>query len=229
MVIYGTPARKGPEAELVINFLDTYQPTLPEGLSCSILIEPWLQNSIPDIIIILWDKKVSQNWSENRMALKPIDYKLIHYLFFSGPRSELALKKFFPKNLTKILQRLITAKFIVNHGGSWYLRPMKSLFAVRQIITFEAKISASTKVYNQALLNSRFSSQSNILTKTRSPNQKTIQQAKSTGIGLWLFEQNEPYRLLKAKNQQLPQSYLSWQLNDLVWFYDRGMDNEYQC
>lgn len=227
--IFGSPARKGPEADLVLSFLSTSLPKTPKGLTHSIFIERNLENSLPDIVIIYWDLKVTNKWPQARKNLKRIDYKLIQFLHIQGIQRHEILVQYFPKNINKILERLLQAEIIIETVQGWELKAFNDIYAAKQIVSIEAKMTASTKVFMQAMLNARFASESYVLTKSKSPRENSIMFAQKTGIGLWSLTGDDVVALVTAKEQPLPQSYLSWELNDMAWQDYDGGKNGYRC
>jgi hypothetical protein len=227
--IYGSPARKGPEADLVLSFLSTSLPKTPKGLIQSIFIERNLENALPDIVIVYWDSKVANKWPQARMNLKRIDYKLIQFLHLQGTQPHEILARYFPQKLYKILERLLQADLVIETVQGWKLKAFNDIYATKQIVSIEAKMAASTKVFKQAMLNARFASESCVLTKSKSPRENSLVFAKKIGIGLWYLSGDDVITLVTAKEQPLPQSYLSWELNDMAWQDYKVGKNGYRC
>lgn len=226
--IHGRPSRKGPESDLVVNFIDSFIP-LEKDVFISVLIEPQLINSVPDIVFIYWDRTATNEWGKSRLNLETNDYKLIQFLHAKGAQKKEPLQSFFPRGLDHSLRRLQLSGIIKESKNGWMLNTFKKIFAVKKIITFEAKMSASERALEQALLNLRFSSESYLLTPTSVRKLKTVEQAKKYGVGIWSHSAQVEKPIINAKKQPLPQSYLSWLLNDLVWAYTQGGMNEYKC
>ena len=83
--IDGRPSRKGPESDLVVNFIDSFIP-LEKDVFISVLIEPQLINSVPDIVFIYWDRTATNEWGKSRLNLETNDYKLIQFLHARVPK-----------------------------------------------------------------------------------------------------------------------------------------------
>lgn len=226
---HGMPSRRGPEADLVLRFIDESLPVPPKGLTRSIFIEPDLGCSVPDIVVVFWDPKIARKWPITRRLLRNIDYKLIHHLYCKGCETEENLKRYFPRELPQILDKLFEAAITMESNFSWKLKPFEEIFAVKQIITFEAKITASIHVMEQAFINSTFSSESYVVTKTKSPSGQALSYAEKFGVGLWSFANSEYISLREAQERPLPQSYLSWLINEMAWEYSFWGDNEHKC
>ena len=221
--IYGNPVRNGPESRLVLDFLSNIVAIEGTGLSESIFIEYRLENSIPDVIIVHWDPKIAENWSSQRRLLRAVDYRLVHLLFIEGSLTAEQLDRFFPINLPRMLKRLYSAGLIVEENRAWRLKPLEEIFAVKRILTVEAKLSSSTRVLEQALLNTLFSSESYVLTQSASPMSKSIRVAHERGVGVWSYSDGRLSALVAARELPLPQSHVSWMLNDIAWHYAQGI------
>jgi len=224
--IFGTPARSGPESDFVLDFLYNLDTVNANGLSESIFIEYRLENSTPDVIVVQWDPKITKLWASSRAHLKNVDYRLIHLLYVRGALSTQQLTLFFPTKLSSMLKRLSQAEIVVEHDQTWQLNSLDSIFAVRKIVSIEAKLSNSMRAVEQALLNTLFSSESYVLTKSVNPLKKSIKAAHDRGVGVWSYSNGRLNELVDAKEQTLPQSHVSWMLNDMAWQYTLGKKSE---
>jgi hypothetical protein len=74
------PSRPGPEQELVEEFLDEEPFLTPEGYHATIFCEPRIESGFPDLVIVLWDKSVTEKWVPKRAKLQRLDIQLMHYL-----------------------------------------------------------------------------------------------------------------------------------------------------
>jgi hypothetical protein len=228
--LIGKPSRKGPEADLVMNFIRSSIPLPVNGEFSTIYIEPQLGNLRPDIVIVYWDPKITRSWPVARELLDLTDLKIIQMLSLLGPSAEDELKKFFPiRKLTSALERLFTANCAIYLENRWHLKELSSLFAIRRIIAVEAKISNINKAIEQAYANSWFSSESYILTTRKQPNSIIIERARQLGVGFWTYRKTgDIEQKLKAKEYLLPFSYGSWEFNEMVWRHFKGIINEYR-
>jgi hypothetical protein len=221
--ILGTPSRPGPEADLVEEFVQTALPPTFDAENRSVFIEPYVQLARPDIVVVYWDPSVTAAWPEPRLSLKKIDLRLAHLLFMSGPLPDERLRAAFPQCLERSLERLDAARLIAHDDGLWHLRELTEIFAVHRLITFEAKISSLSGALRQAHLNTWFASKSYVLTRARRPSADIMERALQFGIGLWTQPEGaNPIPLVDAKEREIPQSYVSWLFNEMVWKASTG-------
>lgn len=223
--IYGHPSKSGPEAEIVYKFLDA------DPFECSgnwqklIFVEPYLQNTIPDIVVVYFDLSAAETWSRRRLQLNHSDLRLVQALTLGG-FLESHLQKIFPRNLAKSLNKLEKAEMIEKSDAIWHIQDLKKIFAVRRLVAVEAKVSALSKAINQAFLNTYFSSESYVLTGEQKPSETILTKARRQGIGFWSFSNTQtPDKIIKAKELPLPQSYISWFFNELAWKSTLGVNN----
>lgn len=223
--VQGVRSRPGPEAELVEVFINTSLPPHREGLSRCVFIEPQVGVARPDIVVVYWDPKIAESWPSTRRALDSFDLRLAHLLYIEGPCSEQQLKGAFPRGFSHSLEKLVRAQVICRDKGLWALKTLGDIFAVRCIMAFEAKISAISKALDQAYFNTWFASESYIVSPARNPSSETIDLARQRGIGIWsLPDESGSSPILDARERVIPQSYVSWLFDELVWELDRGRD-----
>jgi len=216
--ILGTPSRPGPEADLVQEFVGLTLPEPQNEQHRLVFIEPLIETTRPDIVLVDWDPSVASTWPSQRRFLKRVDLRIAQLLLAKGSLTEAQLKIHFPRRLNASLARLEKAAVTVHRSGQWTLRSLNDIFAVRRIVTFEAKISALSKALEQAHFNTWFSSESYILTPVRRPSAKVLEQARLRGVGFWSFSRDLQYKpLVTAKTYALPQSFASWLFNEWVW------------
>jgi hypothetical protein len=216
--VQGTPSRPGPEADLVEEFINIGLPAPRKGETRSVFIEPRLGMSKPDIVVVYWNSSIKESWPQTRLSLDEIDLRLAHLLFIAGPHAEAELRAIFPRQLQDSLVRLRSAGLVRFAKQLWCLRNFSENFAVRRIITFEAKISSLSRALDQAYLNTWFASESYVLTTTKRPMSPMIERAQRQGIGIWLLsKKTTSMPLVDAKRNPLPQSYASWLFNELAW------------
>jgi len=223
--IQGTPSRPGPEADLVWEFVQSAALSARGTGFCSVLIEPYLEASRPDIVAVYWDSSVTDSWPRARRSLQKLDLRLAHLLYLRGPLAEQELEVAFPRRLGSSLERLEQAAVVDCTAGLWSLKDMATIFAVERIVAFEAKISKLSTALNQAHLNTWFASESNVLTRVTRPRASTIERAHLLGVGLLVqAEGATPLQLVAADECDIPQSYASWLFNESVWKAVVGAD-----
>lgn len=216
--IRGSPSRPGPEADLVSEFVDRALPPPRENELCSVFIEPYLEASRPDIVAVYWDSSLTHSWPRARLSLQKLDLRVADLLFQSGPLEEGKLQAVFPRQLRGSLDRLDAAGLVAHTAGLWSLKDIRTIFAVRRIIAFEAKISKLSTALNQAHLNTWFASESYVLTRAGQPRPSTIRRAHVLGVGLLVQPQGtNPVQLVAADDCDIPRSYASWLFNESAW------------
>lgn len=216
--VKGTPLRSGPEADLVKEFVGSDLPECQDGESRCVFIEPRIGSSRPDIVAVYWDSAVTRDWPKARLSLSKLELRLAHLLFVQGPCGEAELEAAFPRRLNGSLRRLEDARMIYCSDGLWLARDLSKIFAVRRIVTVEAKLSAMTRALEQAYINTWFASESYVLTPVKEPRPNTLRTAVATGVGIWLrSEEDGLLPLIHAREQCVPRSYGSWLLNELAW------------
>lgn len=216
--IIGSASRPGPEADLVAEFVASFQVSRSKDLSRTVLLEPGVAGSQPDIVIVDWDPEVASGWPDRRENLTTADLQLIH-LTYLHERPDLALlAELFPRGLDSSIRRLSEAGLIEVDRGVVRTRPVEEVFFVRRILAFEAKISSISRAIQQAFRNTWFCSESYVLTRVRNPRERTVHQIEAAGLGLWLItEEAAGFPLIRAAYRSLPQSYGSWHINETVW------------
>jgi hypothetical protein len=214
----GRPSRLGPEAEMVEAFVETDLPLARFAESRCILIEPHIEISRPDIVIVYWDPSITASWPTERLRVRPIDLRLAQLLFLRGPLREEEIRQLFPTGTRRLLKRLDDAGLVTCANGLWNLRDLEKVFAVRRIIAFEAKISAASRGLEQAYSNTWFASESYLLTASRRPSARIVARAWYLGIGVWSQPNGSaPTPFVDAKVREVPRSYASWIINELMW------------
>jgi hypothetical protein len=222
--ILGIPSRTGPEADLVQRFVLTSLLELYQEGHRIVFIEPALETKRPDIVLVSWNPSIAARWPKERRLLKLMDLRLAQLLLLKGALPEEELQVHFPHTLKASLGRLDRAEIIDFAEGVWALRDLNDIFAVQQIVSVEAKISALSRALEQARFNTWFSSESYILTSVQSPRAQIVERAKSHGVGLWSFPEGthlEP--IVGAREHPLPQSFASWVFNERVWKVSLGV------
>lgn len=217
--IKGKTSRPGPEAEMVQDFIQTNLPTTAHKESRCIFIEPYVETSRPDIVVVYWDPSIAADWPEERRALGKLELRLAHLLFISGPLWEEEIQEIFPWRCERLLDRLERSGLAAhNNNGQWELRNFADVFAVRRLITFEAKISSLATALQQAHLNTWFASESYVLTASTRPREYTVERAREIGVGLLVrSDEKSIVSLVAPETQELPRSYASWFFNELAW------------
>ncbi len=211
--------RLGPEGELLERFLSAPLFDVPPGCEAVVFREPRLPSGFPDLVIVIWDKEKAVRWLPARAALTREDVRVAHFLHHTGACTDIHLKTIFTGSVRKNLDRLNAAGVLRADGSMWHVQPMANVFAARQIIAVEAKISEWKVGLEQAVLNTWFASESYMLVPSLPSRSSLLERAKALGIGVWA-EDRTPLKPERA--QHLPRSYASWLFNEWAWRASAG-------
>jgi hypothetical protein len=211
--------RLGPELELLERFLSAPLFDVPSGCEAVVFREPRLPSGFPDLVIVIWDKEKAARWLPARVELTREDVRVAHYMYHKGPCANKHLKAIFTGSVGKNTERLHAAGVLGADGSTWHLQPMANVFAARQIIAVEAKISEWKVGLEQAVLNTWFASSSYVLVPGVPNRSSLVEQAKVLGIGVWTKD-DTPVKPERA--QRLPRSYASWLFNEWAWRVSAG-------
>lgn len=204
-------ATAGPELELVEGALRCahFSPSL-------FFREPKLPTGFPDIVSVTPSKN-DVLFSPERMALRPLDLKIIHHLFKirGSKRDDLV----FDLSLSRAecaasLQRLEAAGLLRQLRQRLYCNRLASVFATRKIVAIEAKIKDWQSGLRQAAANKWFASHSYVLLPHTALSDAARGAAERLGIGIMTYDGNRTRVPLRARRQAIPSSYGSWLVNE---------------
>lgn len=207
--------RPGPELDLIESFLRAMPLHIPRGCRATVFREPQLESGFPDLVIVVWRVAMTREWRPARIALKPQDLRVMHYLHRTRRANFRDLRQCFPRTTTASLERLQEAKMIRRVGESWASYALSRSFAATKIIAVEAKVGKWAAALDQAVLNTWFASTSYILIPN-SPSGHILDVAQRLGIGVCSLDDGD-VREVDAVSCGLPRSYASWILNDWAW------------
>ena len=157
------PQRPGPENDLMNTFMEQLSIKAPNFWEITAFREPMLDTGFPDLVLVLWNKKITDQWNPYRKEVKSVDLKILHYLYAVGPSSLDELRAVFPMSISRCLERLEMAEMIRRSGRKWLSRSLGRNFAVRHIVAIEAKMNEWRVAVRQALRNKWFASSSCLL------------------------------------------------------------------
>jgi hypothetical protein len=205
--------RPGPEADLVDAFLSTFDLAARSDERVTIFREPEIESGAPDLVVVFWKPSVAAQWPHARAHLGSAALRLAHLIAGTGPVTDSQLESLFYARTATLLDRLGAAKVIERHRGRWRLRPTSEVFAVRQIVTFEAKVGDWRGAIRQAAANTWFASRSYALFPAVVRSSYATELARSAGVGIWAGGR----RVLGASRRTQPASYASWLFNEWSW------------
>lgn len=218
--------RQGSESDLVRCFVADLQWDIPAGSHLTVFQEPKLASGFPDIVLVLWDTNKTASWPNERLALTPADIRIVHYLFGSGSSRIGQLVTVFGRWVVDSIRRLVAARMIYRKAGRWHAKKLERIFAVRQIVAFEAKMSAHSDALLQASRNRWFASHSYIIVPKKPRDSWPIRKANQFGIGVWSLHSNNWVCQVPSVIETIPRSYASWLFNEWVWRLARLSNSE---
>lgn len=208
----------GPESAFLQEYLQDSLPKVPGGQELTIFIEPNVDSVFPDAVVVYWDVNIARKWSKDRLQLSKQDIRLLHYFSLVKTADYSTLETVFSDRLRKSLQRLENAQLITKgKSDSWRIKPLKTIFAVKRLITIEAKISDWQGGLLQAFFHTWFASESYLLISKLPKGKQLVDEASRLGIGVATHEFPLENSLSKARCENIPKSYASWLFNEWVW------------
>ena len=208
--------RPGPEQELVEAFLSEKPFLTPCEFNITIFCEPRIESGFPDLVVVVWDKKVAEKWVPARANLRKQDVKLLHYLYQTGPLTTVELRSRFRVSVSPSISRLEKAALLHQAKDKWKPQPLNKAFAARHILAIEAKISEWARAVHQAFQNTWFATDSYVLLPKEKPTAKIRAAAQPYGVKLCAPGQQLVYQQRNVKHS-LPRSYVSWLFNEWAW------------
>ncbi len=206
----------GPELELVYRYL-----AKPLGVSNAdwaqvAFVEPRIESGFPDIVLVQWDTHVTRHWPKERISLSTADIRLLH-TFYQFSNCSLAPPSIRGRKQLEAIERLAAADVLTYQNGDVRLRPLYEIFAVRRLISIEAKVTDMRSGLEQAIRNTWFASESYLLTPQLPRSTDVIKDAARFGIGLITIDMSPDVTPIPARCETLPKSYVSWQFNEWAW------------
>jgi len=117
------------------------------------------------------------------------------------------------KKTLRSLERLHAAGIVETKDRVWMLKPLSEVFAIKQLIAVEAKVSEWRAGLEQAWLNTWFASDSYLLVPRVPRGSTLLEEAQEIGIGVWT---EEGQVIAPTCRPKLPASYASWLVNEWV-------------
>ena len=209
--------RKGSESDLIQCFLADLPWHIPPGVHVTVFQEPRLDSGFPDIVLVLWDRSKTTSWPDERLTVTSADIRIAHYLVTTGSSKVAQLLAIFGSWVLDSLERLADAKMIYRKTGLWCPRRLDSIFAVHQIVAFEAKMGAFSEALFQASRNRWFASHSYVIVPKEPRDGWSVRKANQFGIGLWSPQTDSWISHAPSVVEAIPRSYGSWLFNEWAW------------
>lgn len=209
--------KKGPELDFLYEYLHWSLPAAPAGQKLTIFIEPNVESVFPDAVAVYWDVATGERWNPNRRLLAMKDVRVLHYLALTRTEHLPTLEKYYSPEVIESLERLEAANLIIRKPRTWQIRSLKEIFAVKKLITIEAKIGDWQHGLLQAFFHTWFASESYLLLSKLPKHSRLVDEASRLGIGLVTSNENLENSLAVAKRDRIPKSYASWLFNEWAW------------
>ena len=119
-------SKEGPELDLVKSFMNSFEKIFHKTkLKVRLFEEPYIDMTIPDIIIAFWDDDIFDYWVNERNFLKKRDIKILHHMYRKGEFLDIdALKKelgYSVREIERSLERLIRADLLTERDQKDFL------------------------------------------------------------------------------------------------------------
>ncbi len=214
-------SKDGPELDLVKSFMTSSGKIFHKAnLQARLFEEPYIDMTIPDIVIAFWDDDIFDYWVEERNFLEKRDIKILHHMYRKGDFLDIDRLKnelgYSVSEIEKSLERLIKADLLTESDQEFRAKEIKRLFFVKAIISIEAKIKNWKKAFEQAWLNESFASESYVLLPRNRINANIITYANNLDIGIIGHEKEGANIIKKPNKKSIPSSYLSWLINENI-------------
>ncbi|KUO60317.1 MAG: hypothetical protein APF84_04275 [Gracilibacter sp. BRH_c7a] len=210
---------KGIEFDLVKAFIDYKKDVFRFSNinKLAIFIEPKIDNSYPDIVFVSYNPENYNNWNNIRKELSIIDYKILYHIFQNKEINANEITKQLGvtwKDTMLAVEKLYDCKFITRKNEFWRTKN-KDVFSIRNIEAVEAKINKLDQVFQQALINKNFASESYVLSNLdKGITGDKLNKFTKFGIGIYTFNRNRFRRVNKSSKAYMPVSYSSIYFNE---------------
>jgi len=214
-------SKDGPEIDLVKSFINSFAKIFHKAnFQTRLFEEPYIEMTIPDIVIAFWDDDIFDYWVEERNFLEKRDIKILHHMYRKGDFIDIDRIKnelgYSVSEIEKSLERLIKADLLAEINQEFRAKEIKKIFFVKAIISIEAKIKNWKKAFEQAWLNESFASESYVLLPQNMINANIIKYANNLDIGIIGHEKGHANIIKKPNKKTIPSSYLSWLINENI-------------
>jgi hypothetical protein len=213
------PPTEGPEFRMVETFLREGLPKPLPGERLSVMVEPRVEATFPDVVAAYWSTQVIDMWTSARRLLTKADIRLLHFLHGHGTsmQTDDLLSRFRGSAARRSIERLVAAAVVDQNEAQTCIRPLDEIFALRRLVCIEAKVSAPAKALDQAVRCSWFASEVYLLMPCLPKDKDILRIASIHGIGMVLPDSSLEDAVIAAEPAPLPRSYASWMFNEWVW------------
>jgi hypothetical protein len=211
----------GKEFDLVKQFIDYKKDAyVPSGNSnMAIFIEPKVNNSYPDIVFVEYDPNNYVNWDSTRNELLSSDLKILYHIYVSKRIDATAIVSQLGvtwKETMLSIEKLYDSKLIARKNNGWYIKNKNSI-SLQRIEAVEAKLEKLNDVFQQALINKNFASESYILSiRNNGLPLNKLNLFNKFGIGVYVQDKKGFQVLKKSKESSIPVGFNSLYFNEWI-------------
>lgn len=211
----------GKELDLVKQFIDykkeAYIPS--DNSNMAIFIEPKVNNSYPDIVFVEYNPNNFENWNSTRNELLSSDLKILYHIYVSKKIDATSIVSQLGvswKETMLSIEKLYDSNLISRKNQGWYIRNKKSI-SLKRIEAVEAKLEKLDAVFQQALINKNFASESYVLSvRNNRLSQNKMNLFNKFGIGVYV-QDNEGFQVLrKSEESSIPVGFNSIYFNEWI-------------
>lgn len=211
---------KGPENDLILDFIAGFQPRLTKDVRATLFREPALPSGFPDLVVVTWSQRTAAAWPAERATLTRDDLRVLHILSLNGSQQLAGLRQLTFPRMGSSLAKLSRLGMVRQTKSGWHATPLSKCFAVRKIVALEAKIRDWNGALDQATLNCWFASESYILVPRLPRQREPLDRAAQRGIGVWVAGSPRPALRSTLRSSRQPVSLASWLFNEWAWQAD---------
>lgn len=212
----------GPELDIVLEFYREHLEDFATDADLTVFVEPKLESGFPDLVVVFWNKEMTERWTDHRSLLIQSDILLMHHLNLTGAvgTSEL-VKRFGKKKASETMLRMEAAGVANVDSEGLISKPLNEVFAINRLVAIEAKVRDWKSGIDQAVRNTWFASESYLLLGFLPNSESLYENAKHFGVGILDHQSSFASPHLHSKVGPLPVSYASWLFNEWVWKHHR--------
>lgn len=185
-----------------------------------VIEEPYTGFGYADAVGVIYDKSISETWTDARNALQGDDVKILHHLYLTkrGRCPErLILELGFPtRRLSRAIDRLARAGMIIQlKDGRIKIQSIKKVFFVKEIVAVEAKLRDWKGALTQSRNNLSFCSRSYSLFPATAIRPHIKRQYTDTGVGIVSHGSHNRIEVASTK-RSIPSNLSSWHFNEYI-------------
>jgi hypothetical protein len=205
---------KGPEYLMVKEYIrKIYEDSAFH--SSVIFLEPRIEVSSPDIVIVCLSEKCLLSKPFKEKKLQKNDLRVLHYIFSQETVSSVQVNKIFPRSVNQSLRRLGDSGLIKYELDGWVSENLENIFAIQNLITIEAKMTNWREGLRQAFHNTWFATESYLLLPKQNHAEEILSEASKLGVGI--LAADSPVCFQNSSSKCPPKSYVSWIFNEWAW------------